>query len=230
MITIIRWKKFIKFVDKVFVLWSRVIEKLALFKILNIRKKSKILHIEKIAIFVFSLLNNNLRKLSVVNFFNYMLIKCLCISSQNWNSFNEILDTPMGIHKHHLSFDGMEMIKKYIPNALKMFQYKIRLLFCPWNFPGKKTGVGYHFLLQGIFLTKGLNPSLQCLLQWQADSLPLCQVGSPSIRKDLVSLQVQVLSLIASANNCQPFWHLDLNHWSAFYVKFLFTLHKNSSI
>ena len=30
-------------------------------------------------------------------------------------------------------------------------------LFCPWNFPGKSTGVGYHSLLQGIFLTQGLN-------------------------------------------------------------------------
>ena len=25
-------------------------------------------------------------------------------------------------------------------------------LLCPWNFPGKNTGVGFHFLLQGIFL------------------------------------------------------------------------------
>ena len=27
--------------------------------------------------------------------------------------------------------------------------------------PGKNTGVGYHALLQGIFLTQGLNPSLR---------------------------------------------------------------------
>ena len=27
----------------------------------------------------------------------------------------------------------------------------------PWNFPGKNTGVGCHSLLQGIFLTQGLN-------------------------------------------------------------------------
>ena len=26
-----------------------------------------------------------------------------------------------------------------------------------WNFSGKDTRVGYHFLLQGIFLTQGLN-------------------------------------------------------------------------
>ena len=33
-------------------------------------------------------------------------------------------------------------------------------LLCPWNFPGKNTGVGCHFLLKGIFLTQGLNSSL----------------------------------------------------------------------
>ena len=34
---------------------------------------------------------------------------------------------------------------------------------CPWGFPGKNTGVGCHFLLQGIFPTQGLNPGLSCL-------------------------------------------------------------------
>ena len=33
-------------------------------------------------------------------------------------------------------------------------------LLCPWTSPGKNTGGGCHFLLQGIFLTQGLNPSL----------------------------------------------------------------------
>ena len=28
---------------------------------------------------------------------------------------------------------------------------------CSWNFPGKNTGVGCHFLLQGLFPTQGLN-------------------------------------------------------------------------
>ena len=31
---------------------------------------------------------------------------------------------------------------------------------CPWNSPGKNTGMGCHSLLQGIFLTQGLNPGL----------------------------------------------------------------------
>ena len=30
----------------------------------------------------------------------------------------------------------------------------------PWNFPGKSTGVGCHFLLHGILLIQGSNPSL----------------------------------------------------------------------
>ena len=31
---------------------------------------------------------------------------------------------------------------------------------CPWNSAGKSTGVSSHSLLQGIFLTQGLNPEL----------------------------------------------------------------------
>ena len=41
-------------------------------------------------------------------------------------------------------------------------------------FPGKNTGMGYHFLLQGIFLTQGSNPHL---LQ-SGDSLQLSHSGS----------------------------------------------------
>ena len=37
-------------------------------------------------------------------------------------------------------------------------------LFCPWDFPGKITGVDCHFLLQGIFRTQGLNPHLSPVL------------------------------------------------------------------
>ena len=44
------------------------------------------------------------------------------------------------------------------------------------DFPCKNTGVGCHFLLQGIFLTQGANPHL---LHWKVDSLPLSHQGSP---------------------------------------------------
>ena len=40
------------------------------------------------------------------------------------------------------------------------------------KFPGKNTGMGFHFLLQGIFLTQGSNLHLLCFLNCQSRSLP----------------------------------------------------------
>ena len=50
-----------------------------------------------------------------------------------------------------------------------------------WDFQGKNTGVGCHFLLQGIFPTQGLNPHLLGLLHWlrQVHSLLRWHLGSP---------------------------------------------------
>ena len=58
------------------------------------------------------------------------------------------------------------------PHGLKSFR-----LLCPWDFPGKNTGVGCHFLLGGAFPAQGLNPHL---LHWQVDSSPLSHQGSPA--------------------------------------------------
>ena len=57
---------------------------------------------------------------------------------------------------------------------LSVTLWTVAMLLCLWNSPGKNTGVGCHFLLQGVFLTLGLSPHL---LQWQADSLPLRPPG-----------------------------------------------------
>ena len=61
------------------------------------------------------------------------------------------------------------------------------LFMTPWTvalgtplsmeFSGKSTGVGCHFLLQGIFLGQGSNPRLLYLLHWQVCPLPLCHLG-----------------------------------------------------
>ena len=63
-------------------------------------------------------------------------------------------------------------------DSLQPHELQPARLLCPWNSPGKNTGVGCHFLLQGIFPTQGLNPHL---LHWQADSLPLSQQASLSL-------------------------------------------------
>ena len=49
--------------------------------------------------------------------------------------------------------------------------------------------MGYHFLLQGIFLTQGLNPRLLRLLHWQAGSLPLAPPGKASGLTEEVTFQ-----------------------------------------
>ena len=47
-----------------------------------------------------------------------------------------------------------------------------------WNSPGKKTGVGGHFLLQGDLPDPGIEPGSSEL---QADSLPSEPQGKPKI-------------------------------------------------
>ena len=49
-------------------------------------------------------------------------------------------------------------------------------LLCPWDFPGKNTELGCHFLLQGIFQTQGSDPHL---LSWRRIPYPLSHQGSP---------------------------------------------------
>ena len=49
-------------------------------------------------------------------------------------------------------------------------------LYSPWNSPGQNTGVGSLSLLQGIFLTQGIEPRSLAL---QADSLPAEPQGKP---------------------------------------------------
>ena len=50
-------------------------------------------------------------------------------------------------------------------------------LLCPWNSSGKSTGMGYHFLLQGIFPTQGSNLGL---LHCRQILNHLSHQGSPS--------------------------------------------------
>ena len=49
---------------------------------------------------------------------------------------------------------------------------------CPWDSPGKNTGVGCHFILQGIFLTQESNPGL---LHCRPILYHLSHQGSPCI-------------------------------------------------
>ena len=48
-------------------------------------------------------------------------------------------------------------------------------LLCPWDSPGKNTGVGCLALLLEFFPTQGLNPCLMSTC-WEAGSLPLAYI------------------------------------------------------
>ena len=56
----------------------------------------------------------------------------------------------------HLS----EWSRSVVSHSLRPHGLQPTRLLCPWDFPGKSTGVGCHFLLQGIFPTQELNPGL----------------------------------------------------------------------
>ena len=47
-----------------------------------------------------------------------------------------------------------------LSNSLWPHGLYLTKVFCPWNSPGENTGMGCNFLLQGIFLTQGLNSGL----------------------------------------------------------------------
>ena len=63
--------------------------------------------------------------------------------------------------------------------TLQRFGLQPARLRCPWDSPGKNSGVGCHFLLQGILPTQGSNPRLLHLLRRQVDYLPLAPPGKP---------------------------------------------------
>ena len=74
--------------------------------------------------------------------------------------------------------------------------------------PGKNTGVGFHALLQGIFLTQGLNTCLLHLLHWQEGFLfvclflPLNHLGSPKYASVQFSSVTQSCPTLCDPMNC----------------------------
>ena len=65
---------------------------------------------------------------------------------------------------------------------------------CPWDFPGRNTGVGCHFLLQGIFQSQGWNLSF---LHWQVGSLPrTTKAYSNLLKLYSVKMHIYFLSIL----------------------------------
>ena len=103
-------------------------------------------------------------------------------------------------------------------DGFRLYGLYPRLLY-PWDSLGKNTGVGCHALLQGIFLTQGLNSHLLCLLHWQEGSLPQAPPEKPFVCLEKKSIwpiidlkgswichQIFVFSLSASILWSFPIW------------------------
>ena len=65
-------------------------------------------------------------------------------------------------------------------NSLRLHGLLPTRLLHPWDFPGKSTGVGCHFLLQEIFPTQESNPGL---LHCRQMLYRLSYQGSPMNKK-----------------------------------------------
>ena len=50
------------------------------------------------------------------------------------------------------------LVAKLYPTLLQPHELQPTRLFCPWDSPGKNTGMSCHFHLQGIFSTQGSKP------------------------------------------------------------------------
>ena len=69
-------------------------------------------------------------------------------------------------------------------DSLRPRELKSTRLLCPWDSPGRNTGVGSHSLLQRIFHDLGVETESPAL---QADSLASESPGKPKYRLQLIN-------------------------------------------
>ena len=114
-------------------------------------------------------------------------------------------------------------VHSVVSDSLQRHGLPTRLL-CPQDFPGKNTGVGCYFLLEGLFLTQGSNLRLLHVLCWQAGSLPLAPPGKSRnhleglLKKDFWTSRVSDIAgvqcrRICLSNSCLHFTNAKRPHF-----------------
>ena len=121
----------------------------------------------------------------------------LKVRNIHWGKSAELSATPLPYSPNRLEWMNEWMWSRSVvsdssrPHGL----WPTRLLHS-WDSPGKSTGVGCHFLLQGIFPTQGLNP------------------GLPHCRQTLYHLSHQgSLNPSQKQQLCIPPWLKSLTRW-----------------
>ena len=93
---------------------------------------------------------------------------------------------------HKMSGDIRHILRAC--SITSLMSYSLRLhgmqparLLCPWDSPGKNTGVDCHFHNSpGDRPNPGIEPSSLCLLHYQLSSLPLAPPGKPKAHLGLL--------------------------------------------
>ena len=81
----------------------------------------------------------------------------------NWMNGQEVWELWIGFSDHHPEYSsvmGSFNVNSVVSDSLLPRGPQPSRPLCPWDSPGKNTGVGCHALLQGIFPTQGSNPGL----------------------------------------------------------------------
>ena len=78
------------------------------------------------------------------------------INFENIDILMHLLCTRQCIWRH----ESQSVSWSVVSDSLPPHELEPSRLICPWNSPGKNTGVSSHFLLQGIFPTQWWNPGL----------------------------------------------------------------------
>ena len=87
------------------------------------------------------------------------------IDSYELRSPNYVLLVPVNVTLFgNRFFVLMCSVTSVVSGSLWPYGLQPAKFLCPWDSPGKNTGVGCHALLQGIFPIQGSNPGLLCLL------------------------------------------------------------------
>ena len=110
--------------------------------------------------------------------FHYRLLQdieysSLCSALGPWLCF-----THSGVYMLILCVCVCVCVRSVMSNSLQPCGLQHARLLCPCDISGKNTGMGCHFLLQGIFLTQRSNSRLLCLLHCRQILYHLSRLGS----------------------------------------------------
>ena len=83
-------------------------------------------------------------------------------------SLTHVVDVGQTLLSHPDACLSACVLSRFVSDSLRAYGPEPTRLLCPWNSPGKNTGVSSHSLFQGILPTQGLNPFL---LQWTREVL-----------------------------------------------------------